>query len=257
MRSPTGSTPVVGVLACTSQSATGTTYSHVNRTVVRQLARHADVAAVLIPATEPDNAGAILSVLDGLVLPGGPSFLHPATFDTTTPMRPDRAYDPARDAVASALLAAAAHLPDLPVLGSCRGMQEIAVHSGGLLCETDPTGSHRRLPDENDDRWGPAHPVTLTPGGHLANLLGQPPNAEFLVNSQHSQIVDRLPTSVCIEAVAPDGVIEAIAVDRPHRFVLGVQWHFEQHTARSPLDLALLAEFGRRCRIRHNGGPAR
>nr|WP_243715535.1 gamma-glutamyl-gamma-aminobutyrate hydrolase family protein [Micromonospora sp. KC207] len=245
------------MLACSNQSATGTTYSQVNRTVVSQLARHAGVAAVLIPATEPDTAGAVLSVLDGLVLPGGPTFLHPAGFDAAAPIQPSREYDRARDAVASALLAAAVHLPDLPVLGSCRGMQEIAVHSGGQLRDTDPSDSHRRLADGSDDRWGPAHSITLTPGGLLADLPGLPPGDQFLVNSQHSQVVTRLPDTVDIEAVAPDGAVEAITVDRPHRFVLGVQWHFEQHTARSPLDLAVLAEFGRRCRSRHTGRLAR
>ncbi|MEO3924938.1 gamma-glutamyl-gamma-aminobutyrate hydrolase family protein [Micromonosporaceae bacterium B7E4] len=257
MGTPVGTRPVVGVLACSNRSATGTTYSRVNRTVVSQLARHAGVASVLIPAAEPDLAGAVLSVLDGLVLPGGPTFVHPAGYDAAVPVQPGREYDAARDAVADALLAAAAHLPDLPVLGSCRGMQEIAVHGGGQLRDTDPTDSHRRLPDDNDDRWGPAHPVTLTPGGLLADLPDLPPGDQFLVNSQHSQVVAGLPDTVDIEAVAPDGAVEAISVDRPHRFVLGVQWHFEQHTAGSPLDLAVLAEFGRRCRTRHRGRPAR
>lgn len=253
MTTPAPSMPVVGVLADSSQSATGTTYSRVNRTVVSQLARHCGLAAVLIPATEPDSAGAVLSVLDGLVLPGGPTFVHPATFDAAAPVHPDREYDPARDAVADALLAAARHLPDLPVLGSCRGLQEIAVHIGGRLLDTDPGDGHRRLPDENGDAWGPAHPITLTPGGLLADLPGLPPGDHFLVNSQHSQVVAGLPETAGIEAVAPDGAVEAITVDRPHRFVLGVQWHFEQHTAHSPVDLAILAEFGRRCRARHNG----
>jgi putative glutamine amidotransferase len=58
----------------------------------------------------------------------------------------------------------------------------------------------------------------------LASLAG---TTEVLVNSLHSQGIDRPGPTLCIEAVAPDGQIEAVSLPEA-RFVVGVQWHPEQ-----------------------------
>jgi putative glutamine amidotransferase len=47
------------------------------------------------------------------------------------------------------------------------------------------------------------------------------------VNSVHYQGVDRLAAGMMVEAVAPDGTIEAIRLFTGSGFALGVQWHPE------------------------------
>lgn len=238
--------PVVGVLACRKRRANGTSYSRVNDLVVEQLTRYAGVAAVLVPAVAAGSAAALVSTLDGLVLPGSGSFVHPRRYGAAAVA--DREYDPDRDEVALRLLAAAADRPELPVLASCRGMHELAVAAGARLSPVGVTAvKHRLVVGPNaPDRWAPAHPVAIRPGGVLADLVG-PATGGTAVNSAHSDQVTALPPTVRVEAVAPDGVIEAISVGWPARFVLGVQWHVEQGTERSDLDRRLLAAFGQRC----------
>lgn len=251
----TSDPPVVGVLSCQKQRANGSTYSRVNDILVDQLTRLCRVCPVLIPAVRPDLLGATLRGLDGLVLPGSGSYVHPSRYPTTRPPVPGREYDQARDEAALALLRAADDLPDLPVLGSCRGMQEIAVHWGGQLDEVAETGVPHRLPDGADpaDRWAPAHEVHIRDGGLLARLTAATAAGPVWVNSQHSQAVTGLPATVRVEARAPDGVIEAISVDWPRRFVVGFQWHFERRPDDTPLNAGILTEFAERCRTRRDG----
>jgi putative glutamine amidotransferase len=47
-----------------------------------------------------------------------------------------------------------------------------------------------------------------------------------------------------VSAVSPgDGVIEAVELDAPHHFVVGVQWHPERTYAQSEFSRALFAAF--------------
>ncbi|MEU1755448.1 gamma-glutamyl-gamma-aminobutyrate hydrolase family protein [Micromonospora matsumotoense] len=246
--------PVVGVLSCQKQRANGSTYSRVNDILVAQLARLGAVCPVLIPTVRPDLLGGTLRALDGLVLPGSGSYLHPRRCPTPDPPVPGREYDEARDEAALTLLSLAEEVPDLPVLGSCRGMQEIVVHRGGRLREIDDTGVPHRLADDGgDSRWAPAHALQVRDGGLLAQLLGPARHPEVRVNSAHSQVVTDLPDGVRVEAEAPDGLVEAVSVDWPHRFVLGFQWHFERRPQDTPLNTGIFAEFAARCRSRRRG----
>ena len=243
--------PVVGVLACRKQRANGTSYSRVNDVLADSLLRYARVLPLVVP---PDEASAgALDDLDGLVLPGSGSFVHPRFFGEPGAETEGREYDTDRDAAALALLRHARTLPDLPVLGSCRGMQEIGVAAGSALRDTEGAEAavHRFTPaPAGGDRWADAHPVHIRPGGLLGGLPGGFAGAAVPVNSQHSQVVCALPDGVRVEALAPDGVPEAISVDWPARYVLGIQWHFEQHTGDSALNPTILESFGRHCRLR-------
>src|SRR5258708_33741916 len=79
---------------------------------------------------------------------------------------------------------------------------------------------------------------------------------ELVVNSLHSQGIDRLAPPLVVEAAAPDGQIEAVRhVDAA--FVLGVQWHPEYRVMENPFSHALFAAFGAACRAwarRRSGG---
>jgi putative glutamine amidotransferase len=258
MKPGRGRLPLVGVLACRKTRANGTTYSRVNDHLVASLLDHAKVTAVLVHTERPAHAADVLERLDGLVLPGSGSFVHPERYGATgSDAVPGREYDPARDTTAAALLLAAERMPELPVLASCRGMQELAVHAGGTLSATPESQVDHRLRASGggSDRWAPAHAVAIQPGGLLAELAGDLANP--WVNSQHSDRVDKLPEQVRVEAVALYGVVEALSLQAPDRFWLGVQWHFEHHTGGSTLDRRILAAFGRRCESRAAAGERR
>lgn len=72
----------------------------------------------------------------------------------------------------------------------------------------------------------------------------------FQVNSIHSQGIDRLAPGLRAEAVAPDGLIEAISVEHSKAFAVGVQWHPEWQVLSNPPYLSIFQAFGEACRQR-------
>ena len=70
---------------------------------------------------------------------------------------------------------------------------------------------HReRKDDPLDVQYGPSHPISISAGGVLHRLSGM---REARVNSLHAQGIQRLGDGLEVEAVAPDGLIEAISVN--------------------------------------------
>ncbi|MNJ74526.1 Gamma-glutamyl-gamma-aminobutyrate hydrolase PuuD [compost metagenome] len=89
--------------------------------------------------------------------------------------------------------------------------------------------------------------MNVQPGG-VFEALELP--AVFQVNSIHSQGIDRLAPGLRAEAVAPDGLIEAISVEHSKAFALGVQWHPEWQVLNNPPYLSIFRAFGEACRQR-------
>jgi putative glutamine amidotransferase len=135
----------------------------------------------------------------------------------------------------------------LPILAICRGIQELNVALGGTLHqrvhEIPGRLNHRSHKDSPGGPYGPAHSIALTPGGLLASLAG---TAQIMVNSLHSQGIDRLAPQLQVEAVAPDGQIEAVSL-ADARFVVGVQWHPEYKVLDNPFSRALFSTFAQAC----------
>ena len=67
-----------------------------------------------------------------------------------------------------------------------------------------------------------------------------------MVNSLHSKGIDRPAPRLRVEAVAPDGQIEAVSLPEA-RFVVGVQWHPEHNALRNPFSSALFSAFAKAC----------
>jgi putative glutamine amidotransferase len=218
---------------------------------VQAVARAAEAEPYLIPALgESLDIAALVRRLDGLMLTGSPSNVHPSRYET--PATPEHApHDPARDETTLPLIHEALG-QGLPLLAICRGMQELNVALGGNLHarvhELPERMDHRRPQhDELDVQYGPRHSVSLVPGGAFEALAG---SSEITVNSLHWQAIDRVADGLKVEGLAADGTIEAVSVKAARAFALGVQWHPEYRPFDNPFSVKLFAAFGRAARKR-------
>jgi putative glutamine amidotransferase len=200
---------------------------------------------LLIPSGDaPLPVAEVLAAVDGLLFTGAPSNIAPSHYGAT--LRSGTELDETRDATSLPLLRAAI-AAGKPVLAICRGFQELNVALGGSLHqhvhELDGRLDHREPQDAatRDAEYAPAHAIAIGAGGLLARLSGL---SEAMVNSLHHQGVDRLAPGLAVEAVAPDGQIEAVSLPEAKGFVLGVQWHPEWAFAQNPLSRAIFAGFG-------------
>ena len=255
---PARNLPLVGIPCCV-RSISERLFHTVNERYPNAVVDAAGCLPVIIPALGPKiDLGSLLDGLDGLLLTGSPSNVEPHQYGGP-PSQEGTLHDPDRDATTLPLIREAVRR-DMPVLAICRGIQELNVALGGTLhqriFEMPERFNHRRrrrlLTVPDDERYGPAHPVALTPGGFFARLAG---SEEIIVNSLHGQGIDRPAPGLVIEAVAPDGQIEAVS--RPEaRFVVGVQWHPEYKPLQNPFSRALFAAFAQACRTTKAGAAA-
>jgi putative glutamine amidotransferase len=211
----------------------------------------AGAAPLLIPSlAEELGFEELLERLDGLLFTGSPSNVEPHRYEGP-PSTPGTLHDPARDATTLPLIRKAV-AAGVPVFGICRGFQEMNVAFGGTLHQKlhEVPGHLDHRDDESQPlevQYGPAHDVTLEPGGMLRALAS---SDRIRVNSLHNQGIDRLGAELEVEARAPDGVIEAFRVRNARRFALAVQWHPEWKVMSNPFSRALFAAFGEASRER-------
>jgi len=166
--------------------------------------------------------------LDGLILQGGAD-VSPRAYGEE-PQRPEWGGDPVRDAYELELVHEFMEAGK-PILGICRGMQLINVALGGSLFQDLPTQRPGDVPHETPEYERNAHEVSFVKGGHMAQWFAGTPGGK--VASIHHQAVNRLGKGVMVEAVADDGVVEAIRWTG-RSFVCGVQWHPEFHHLSGP-----------------------
>jgi len=213
-------------------------------------ARYAEAVlggAGAVPILIPPLGEAELTVLDridGLLLPGSPSNVHPHQYDGGDSRTPEL-HDPARDATTLPLIRAAI-ARGMPVLAICRGIQELNVALGGTLHQqvhaVAERMDHRPGPGTIEEAYAPRHLVFLS--GQLARIIG---STKILVNSLHGQAIDALAPGLVVEALAPDNTIEAVRVERGRGFAFGVQWHPEWGYADDSASLAIFRAFGEAC----------
>ena len=241
---PTTRRPLIGLPACVREMD-GQRFHVIGEKYVTGAVEGAGAIPVVIPSLgEATARAALLETVDGLVFTGSPSNIKPDAYGGPPP-KPGTLLDPDRDATTLPLIQDAL-VAGVPILCICRGMQELNVALGGTL--------HQRLPEvpgrmEHDiDRtlpletqYAPQHSVQLSPGGVLAAL--SPGNQNPTVNSLHTQGIDRLAEGLEIEAVAPDGQIEAVRVASAAGFALGVQWHPEWRVRENAFYTGIFAAF--------------
>jgi putative glutamine amidotransferase len=224
-------------------------YQVVGEKYVRAVAVGAGAVPLLIPSLSPPlPLRELLASLDGLFLTGAYSNIEPHHYDGG-PSYEGNLHDPDRDASTLALVPLAVEL-GVPVLAACRGLQEVNVALGGTLHqkvhEVPGLDDHREDgSDPLDVQYGPAHPVTLS--GSLAAIAG---SDRATVNSLHGQGIATVAPGLRVEAIADDGLVEAVRLDRGDRFLLAVQWHPEWKLLENPFYLGIFRAFGDACRAR-------
>src|ERR1700760_788740 len=121
-----------------------------------------------------EAALAVLDRLDGLLLSGSPSNVHPSHYAGGESQTPDR-HDLERDATTLRLIPEALKR-GMPLLAICRGIQELNVALGGTLHqEVHAVGDrmdHRPGLGPIEEKYAPRHLVTLS--GQLARIIGSP-----------------------------------------------------------------------------------
>jgi putative glutamine amidotransferase len=232
--------PLVGVSCCTRLPE-----DPVQAVAERYLrtAPFIDADVVLVPAmSDILDIGSIVGRLDGILLTGSPSNVAPNRYRSSeTGVGP---FDHARDETTLRLIDEAVK-QDRPVLGICRGFQEIAVAYGATLRpdlgHPDRGQIHHTPPGlPLDEMFALEHRVDLIPGGILERAFSA---SSITIVSAHFQGIDQMSGKLAVEATSHDGVIEGIRPSSGER-VLAVQWHPEWRVVEDANSQRLFAWFG-------------
>ena len=247
--------PVIGVPASVLQMpGSGIPGNVAAKRYADMLAEFSNCTPLIIPARGDDyDFEELLDHFDGIMLTGGRANIEPHHYNG--PAFPDdEPIDPDRDRTVLPLIRSAISRR-MPILGSCRGLQEMNVAMGGSL--------HYRvhlLPGKNDHRmprgedvpmeqiFALRHDIRLKEGGLFQELV----NANiYRVNSLHGQGIDRVADAFDVEAITvDDNVIEAIRLKDDATFTVGVQWHteYEPQEPEHLLSRRLYEAFGKAAR---------
>lgn len=216
------------LIPCNVIDYTGSPGHVVRDTYVRALIEISGCLPLFLPAVGSDaDLKALAAEFDGILLTGSPAHVAPACYGEPQEFE-DSFLDLARDSTTLPLISHAIAL-DKPLIAICRGFQELNVARGGSLTQKvhEQPGMLDHRPREGakitEAYETQAHKVTRKPGG-IFEKLGLPET--FTVNSVHQQGVKRLGDGLTVEAVAEDGLIEAVSVTGK-KFILGTQWHPE------------------------------
>jgi putative glutamine amidotransferase len=234
---------IVGIPACARLVVNGQLRHDTPARYPAAVLGGAGAVPILIPPMG-EAALAALDAIDGLMLPGSPSNVHPSHYDGGESLTPEQ-HDLERDATTLRLIPAALSR-GMPLLAICRGIQELNVALGGTLHQklhaVPARMDHRPEPGTIEEKYAARHLVFLS--GQLARMVG---SSKILVNSLHGQGIDVLAPGLVVEATATDGTIEAVRVERARSFAFGVQWHPEWGYADDSASLAIFRAFGAAC----------
>jgi putative glutamine amidotransferase len=194
---------------------------------------------VVLPLNEPqERVAQLLAGVAGVLLPGSRFDIDPQRYGEAR--EPECAGDDPARAAADELMLQDAFSLRKPILAICQGVQNLNVWRGGALIQDLKTAVNHR-PGREVVR---AHPVEIATGSRLSKILPEAEAGDVQVNSSHHQAVRTLGDNLRVTAVSPgDGVIEAIELDAPDHFVVGVQWHPERSYRQSEFSRAIFAAF--------------
>ena len=237
--------PVVGIIG--NQYLINDEYPvHAVGTMNSSAVAHVAGAIPMIVPTDPEMVDIcdLMEICDGFVFTGARPNVHPEEYGHA-PTEAHGTFDRDRDEIALPLIRKCAERGQ-PILGICRGFQEVAVAFGSTLHpeirDLPGRDNHRMPPDGTlEEKFAMRHIVSLTPNGPFHRLWGK---TEVLTNSLHGQGIEDAGPRIVIDGRAPDGTPEAIYVKDAPGFTLAVQWHPEWQADMDPVSRPLFEAFG-------------
>jgi putative glutamine amidotransferase len=187
---------------------------------------------------------ATMDLVDGLVLTGDASNVHPQLYGDPGTQESHGPFDSNRDTVALRIIHAAIRSRK-PILGICRGLQEINVALGGTLkvgfIGTEKYYAHPKRKQDTDPHliYRESHPLIVDRKTHFGSAF---PASDTNVNSVHVQAIDQLAPDLRLVAQSEDGLIEAFE-DASGTTIIGVQWHPEFNASRNAVSKAVFNHF--------------
>ncbi len=247
---PTTRKPVV-LMTMGAQPRNGHAYQVMTHKYIMPLVEISGCVPLLVPTCcGTADLEQYLDLADGVYLSGAGSNIDPALYGQEN-LTPEKQQDRDRDLFDLPLIKGAL-ARGLPILGICRGMQEITVALGGDIHQkvyNEPGyDDHREDADDPvDEQYGPSHQIKLLPGSWFAELMGE---EQIPVNSLHGQGINRLGNGLEPLAHAEDGLIEALHAPALSPFLRAVQWHPEWKANENPHSIKIFQAFGDACRQR-------
>lgn len=241
--------PVIGIIGNTA--LLNESYPvHAGGTMLSEsVAQVSDGVPLIIPA-DPAlvRVEDLMETCDGFLFTGGRPNVHPSHYGEE-PTEAHGTFDEARDAVALPLIRACVESGQ-PILGVCRGFQEVNVAMGGTLypeIRNLPGRDNHRMPPDGtlEEKFALRHIVTVTEGGPFHRLFG---TCEVMTNTLHGQGIKSAGSRIVVDGHAPDGTPEALYIEGAPGFTLSVQWHPEYRAAEDPVSRPLFEAFGEACR---------
>lgn len=249
--------PVVGIIG-NSHLINDQYPIHAGGTMVSHAVGCVACAVPLIVPADPTvvRVADLLETCDGFLLPGGRPNVHPELYGEAA-TEAHGAFDRDRDAITLPLVRACIERGQ-PLLGICRGFQELNVALGGTLHPEirDIPGrmNHRMPPDGTlEEKFAIRHAVTFSDDGPFHRLFG---SRTVMTNTLHGQGIVRPGAGVVVDGMADDGTPEATYVEDAPGFALSVQWHPEYRAGTDPVSRPLFAAFGAACRAWSEGRRA-
>jgi putative glutamine amidotransferase len=228
--------PVIGIpIGC--HTSRGREYVRLPRSYTVALAEAGGAAMLIPPIPDVDGLRRLLSLVDGLLFPGGLDVRLSAYGEEP---HPATTVDTALDEL-ELQLAAWAVADEVPTLGICRGQQLLNVALGGSLVQDLPSAGIEH-PQSGDARGVLAHRIELTPDSRLAEIFD---TTAFDENSHHQAVRD-LGRGLRAVGWSSDGVIEALE-HTDHPWLLAVQFHPEDLVDSHQPSQRLFKAFVRAC----------
>lgn len=208
----------------------------------------ANVAPVLIPTINnlelPEKRAKeairmIVKAVDMVLLTGDETNIDPRLYGLN---HHEDNIDPYRDFTVIYLVELCIRLKK-PLLGICRGIQEINVAFGGTLHPNLAKIGKIHTEDlslPRDGQYRPVHYVDIQPGGVLDDWFDE---KTLKVNSLHNQAICKVSPDLFIEAISQDGLVEAVSYMKDGNNILGVQWHPEWHADNEIVSKQLMNSF--------------
>lgn len=170
---------------------------------------------------------ATLNDIDGLLIPGA-SFVSPDSWYINSSIGQDgdekRDDDNSSRVIFDKQIIEQALQKNIPILGICGGMQELAIYGGYKAHKSISQGINVEVGLRH--KSGNQHSFLIEKDSLLEKILKKPVT---IVNSYHSEGMFQEPilkNCIKVAAKSEDGIIEAVYSDE-HKFVLGVQPHPE------------------------------